>query len=87
MNDRRVYQQVVVDELRGASAVCEDAAHSSGDEVHLVRTIRSEPVVDRGLVSQIELRARSGEGCNAVLLETPDDSRPDEAAVARDEHL
>ena len=86
MHDRGVDHQVVVDELGGPRAVGEDAADRAGDEVHRLGPIGPEPVVDRGLVAEIELIARGRQRRDSVLLEAPDDGRADEAAMTCDEH-
>ena len=86
MHNGRVNHQVVVDELRRARAVREDPADGAGDEMHEVGPVGAEPVVDRGLVAQVELVATRGEDVAiAARLELADDRRADEAAMAGDE--
>ena len=87
VHDRRVNHHVVVDELRGSRAVCENAANCASNEVDSLRAIRLEPLVDRCLIAEIELIARGSERRDPVLLQAPDDGRADESTMACDEHL
>jgi hypothetical protein len=54
MHDRRVNQEIVVDELGRARAVREYAADGPRDEVHS-RPVDAKPLVDRGLIAKIEV--------------------------------
>ncbi len=67
MHDSGVDEQVVVNELCGPRAVCEDAAYGSGDEIDEVGLVDAKPLVDGRLIAQVELFARSGERCDTVL--------------------
>ena len=86
MHHRGVDHHVVVDELRRARRVGQDAADGAGDEKDVLRTVGAEPVVDRRLIAQIELIARGGQDVvEPELLEATDDRGADQAAMAGDE--
>src|SRR6185503_4690225 len=85
--DSRVDQHVVVDEFRRPVGIREDAAHSSSNEINVVGTVRAEPVVDGGLVAEIQLCARGGQDVlDALRLQAAQNGRTDQPAVAGDEN-
>ena len=54
-HDGGVNQQVVVNEFCRPGAVGEDAADGSGDEVDGIGAVDAEPLVDCGLIAQVEV--------------------------------
>ena len=86
VHHRGVNQHVVVDELGRPGRVGHDAADGAGDEVDVLGPVGAEPVVDRGLVAQVELVARCGQDvAGAARLEQPHERGSDEPAMAGDE--
>ena len=87
LDDRGVNHQVVVDELRRARAVGEDAADRAGDEEDVLGPVRLEPVVHRRLIAKIQLLPRGAEDVGeARRLQPPHDRRTDQPAMSRDVH-
>ena len=87
MHHRGVNHHVVVDEFRRPRRVGHDAADGAGDEIDVLGPVGPEPVVDRGLIAEIELIARGGQDVlEAELFEPPDDGGANQAAMAGDEN-
>src|SRR5262245_26462641 len=61
IDDRGMDHQVVVDELGRSRGIGEDAADGAGDEKHVLRPVRLEPVVDGGLIAKVELMSGDAE--------------------------
>ena len=71
----------------GRVEFAQDAADGAGDEVDVFGPVGAEPVIDRGLIAQVELIARGGQDVReSELLEPADHRRANQAAVTGDEH-
>src|SRR5688572_17031080 len=87
MDDGGVNHQVVVDELRRAAAVGEDASDGAGHQEDVLRPIRPEPIVHSGLVAEFELAARRHlEIREALAPEPAHDRGAHQPAVTRHEN-
>ena len=87
VHNRRMNQQIVVDELGGTRAVGKNSTDRSGNEVDGIGAILFEPVVDRGLIAEIELITSGGKRRDSVFVQPPDDRRAHKTAVACDKHV
>ena len=86
LDDGAVDQHVVVEELGRPGGVRHDAADGAGDEEHVVGAVGLEPVVDRRLVTEIELVAAGREDLVVTgRFEPAHDRRADQSGVAGDE--
>ena len=65
VHHRGVNHHVVVQELGGARGVGQDATDRARDQKHVLRAVRPEPVIHRGLVPEIQLFP----GCRQLIVE------------------
>ena len=85
LRDGGVNHQVVVDELRRARGVGENAADRARDQEDVLGLVRLEPVVHRRLIAQIELVSRGAEDIGEPgRIQTAHDRGTDQATMSRD---
>jgi len=63
-----VDHHIVVDELRRSGGVGPDTAHGPGHQEDIFRAVGLEPVVDGGLVAEVELVAGGGQEVGVAFL-------------------
>ena len=85
LHDRGVDHQVVVDELGRARAVGQNPTDRARDQEHIIGTVGLEPVIDRGLIAQVELVTRGAEDVReSGGVQPAHERRADEAAMSGD---
>jgi hypothetical protein len=85
VDDIRLYVKIVTDEIGGIGAVGANAANLRCGEKHVVRPLRFEKGVDRGLVGQIKFVVRAYyESARAFALQSPDECRANQSAMTSD---
>ena len=86
MDHRGVNHHVVVDEFGWPGGIGHDAADGAGNQVNILGPVGAEPVIDGGLISQIELVACRGlDVFEAQVFEAANDRGADEPAMTGDE--
>src|SRR5688572_10476553 len=88
VDDVRLDLDVVVDEFRGICVVRVDSPNLRGCEVHVIRPLECEELIDLLFVAKVELSARARDhriGRDATGQKIPDDGAANHAAVPADE--
>ena len=78
-------RQIVVEEFGAQRVVGDDAADLGRRQKHHLRAFGGEPLVDRGLIAQIDLAARRCQQFDILPRQPAHQRRPDHAAMAGDE--
>jgi hypothetical protein len=86
MNNGGVNHHVVVEKFGRSRRIRQNSADGAGDEKHVLRLIRAEPVIHSRLIAKIQLLACGREQVGAPgCSQMPDDSRTHKAAMPGNE--